>query len=539
MFVMRKLTRTFWTRITIGLSIIVIICGAIIQKILYLSADPTGEKECPPVVPGAADPLAPPAMADPYGNLPWEQKGGTIDDASCLDRTAVYGIVQIKTEDDIRQALQFASSRGLKVSIAGVRHSMGGQAFARGAVVLDMREFNKVSLNEAQKTITVRSGATWHQIQNFLHPRYAVKAMQSTDIFSVGGSISVNAHGMDHHAGSVGDTIRSMRVMLADGKVRTISPTKDPELFRLVVGGYGLFGIILDADLDIVDNDIYESGRSVIGYQDFPQVFADTILPDKSLGLFYGHLSTSPGSFLKEMLLYTYKKSTDTSVDIPPLGEVSSVKLRRFFINWSKQGPLAMRIKWFVEKYVEPKIESCSINRNQAMKSGEGCLVARNEPMHDSVPYLKNSMVNDTDILHEYFIPRDKFIAFVDGMRTIMQTNGTNLLNASVRVVHPEHNTLSYAPGEALAVVLYINQTTDRQGNEQMRKTTSQLIDLTTSVGGRFFLPYQLYYTPQQLEQSYPNIRAFFAAKQKYDPKGAFNNTWYETYAPALAPAGT
>ncbi len=58
--------------------------------------------------------------------------------------------------------------------------------------------------------MTVQPGAVWHDIQNRLHPRFAVKAMQSTDIFSVGGSISVNAHGMDHQAGSVAGTIRAL-----------------------------------------------------------------------------------------------------------------------------------------------------------------------------------------------------------------------------------------------------------------------------------------------------------------------------------------
>ena len=119
--------------------------------------------------------------------------------------------------DDIRNALQFARENKLRVSIAGVRHRMGGQAFYKNNLVLDMRGFNQIRLNEAQKTITVQSGATWHDIQSFLHSRYAVKAMQSTDIFTVGGSISVNAHGMDHRAGSVGSSIQSMRVMLADG----------------------------------------------------------------------------------------------------------------------------------------------------------------------------------------------------------------------------------------------------------------------------------------------------------------------------------
>jgi FAD/FMN-containing dehydrogenase len=43
----------------------------------------------------------------------------------------VYGVVKVKTEDDIRAALSYARENGLKVSIAGVRHSMGGQAFAK------------------------------------------------------------------------------------------------------------------------------------------------------------------------------------------------------------------------------------------------------------------------------------------------------------------------------------------------------------------------------------------------------------------------
>ena len=75
--------------------------------------------------------------------------------------------------------------------------------------------------------------------------------MQSTDIFTVGGSIAVNAHGMDHRAGSVARTIRAMRVMLPDGTIQTASPTENTELFHLVIGGYGLFGIVLNATLEI------------------------------------------------------------------------------------------------------------------------------------------------------------------------------------------------------------------------------------------------------------------------------------------------
>ncbi len=502
-----------------------------------LSADPAGEKECPPVFSSASSPgspqinvqLAPLATGD---LLKWGQKGGTINDVSCLNRTPVYGIVQVRTIEDIKNALAFARENGLKVSMAGVRHSMGGQAFFRNNLVLDMKGFNQIQLREDEKTITVQSGATWHDIQDYLHPRYAVKAMQSTDIFTVGGSISVNAHGMDHLAGSVGSSIRSMRVMLADGSIVNVSPDENAELFSLVVGGYGLFGVILDVDLEIVDNDIYQTERQVVSYRAFPEIFEKEILPDPELGLFYGHLSTAPGSLLEEMIFYKYTKVDIDEAEIPPLGEVSGTKLRRFVLNFSKKGDLAMSIKWFLEKHVEPMMESCTVvPRTQAMAEGEACFVSRNEPMHDSVKYTRNNLPNETDILHEYFIPREQFIPFVDGLRRIVQDYNVNLLNASVRVIHPESNFLNYAPAEMYSIVLYINQPTTPDGNEKMGIVTRELIDLTTDVNGRFFLPYQLHYTAEQLRRSYPMIADFFAAKKSYDPDALFTNAFYEKYA--------
>jgi FAD/FMN-containing dehydrogenase len=505
-------------------------------KVNELSADPVGEKECAPLVPLTAseNTVAEGGLPASAAELTWGQEAGFINDASCLDKTPIYGVVRIQNEQDVGRALQFAEEQGLKIALAGVRHSMGGQAFARNALVLDMRPFNQITLDEPNKLITVQSGATWHDIQNVLHPKYAVKAMQSTDIFTVGGSISVNAHGMDHQAGAIANTIRSMRLMLADGSVRTLRRDENADLFDVVVGGYGLFGVILDVVLEVTDNVIYTPGRRVLRYEVFPAVFQDELAPDPRLGLMYGHLSTAPQSLLHELILYTYEQQDVPDAIIPPLGEVSSVKLRRFVLNFSKQGAWPMRLKWFAEKNIEPRLEACSVTRNQAMKDGEACLVSRNEPMHDSVPYLRNNLRGETDILHEYFIPRANFVPFVDGLRQIVLENGVNLLNASVRVVHKEDIFLNYAPVDVFSLVLYINQVTDSGGNAKMRKVTNELINLSTSLGGRFFLPYQLHYTAEQLEESYPEIRAFFAAKRHIDPALRFTNTFYEKYGHSL-----
>ena len=521
--------RRRWRRAVRTLLLVALLAFYPVRRAVEYAAEPAGPKDCPPVEHEGAPPAAAGAALPDAGPLRWSQRGGTINDASCLNRTPIRGVVEVRQADDVRNALAFARQHGLRVSIAGVRHSMGGQAFAKNALVLDMRGFNRITLDEQAAVVRVESGATWHDIQNAIHPKWAVKSMQSTDIFTVGGSISVNAHGMDHRSGSVGRTVRSMRVMLPDGTVRNISRNEDTRLFNLVVGGYGLFGVILDVELEIVPNAIYQSAREVIDYQQFVPMLASRIVPDRRVGLMYAHLSTAPQSLLRETIVYTYDEVPGTAAVVPPLAEVGQVKLRRLVFNLSKHGSLAMRLKWFAEKRIEPMLESCTVSRNQALGEGEACLVSRNDPMHDSVPYLRNNLSNETDILHEYFIPRDQLVPFVDGLREIVRSAPVTLLNASVRVVHREDNVLTYAPADdMLAVVLYISQSTDRTGRGQMDAFTKQVIDLCLRARGRFFLPYQVAYTREQLEQSYPQMRQFLAARAEFDPDRVLTSTFVE-----------
>lgn len=519
-------------RLLLGASVLALAAAGAAAYVAPLAADPAGPKDCATVLPPLPQEQSrAAAVREPN----WAQRGGHVNDASCLSRTPVAGVVRVRGEADVATALRYASAHGLTVSAAGVKHSMGGQAFRAGGVMLDMRGMDAIRLDPAARTVTVGSGATWHAIQLAVHPRFAVKAMQSTDIFSVGGSISVNAHGMDHQAGAVMSSLRSVRVMLAGGRVITASRDENLELFRHVVGGYGLFGVILSATLDVVPNDVYRSGREIIDYRAFPATF-ERIAADPRIGLSYVHLSTSPGSLLREALVYTYTKHPeDQALNRAALSEVTSTKIRRVTVNLAKRNDTFKRWKWWSEKHLEHRFESCTITRAQAQGSGEACLVARNDPMHDSVAYLFNNLPGETDILHEYFIPRAQIVPFIEGMRAIFEREHANLVNASIRAVGTEDNALSYAPAPAFSVVLYLNQPTRPEGTAAMRRLTGELIDLTASHGGRFFLPYQLHYTPAQLERAYPEIGTFFAAKRDWDPQGLFSNTWYARYAPLVA----
>jgi FAD/FMN-containing dehydrogenase len=80
------------------------------------------------------------------------------------------------------------------------------------------------------------------------------------------------------------------------------------------------------------------------------------------------------------------------------------------------------------------------------------------------------------------------------------------------------------------AYVLYFNQHFNEREGRILQKTTTDLIDLALGLDGTYYLPYQLFYSPEQLRRAYPNFDRFLAAKKSYDPIGLFTNKFYEKY---------
>ncbi|HLX59161.1 MAG TPA: FAD-binding oxidoreductase [Ktedonobacteraceae bacterium] len=494
--------------ILLVLAIILVFLG--IREIYYLSSDPKREKDFFPHIHHKRKPID---EAPAY--LPFSQFGGTINDVTGVNRTAVYGILQITSEDELRNALHFAREQQLPVSIAGAKHSMGGQEFATDALVLDMRGFNHMSVDAKSKILTVQSGAVWHHILEYLNPySLAVEAMQSFDLPTVGGTISVNAHGVDYRIGGIAATIQSLRLMLADGSIQTLSRQENSELFQAVVGGYGLFGIILEAQLTLTENLSYTEVRSIIKTQDFPAAYA-RIVSDPSYHLFYARMSTTPSSFLKEMIVYVYKVAGGLA-PVKPLEPAKLVQLTRFVFNLGRKSYLGRELKWWAEKNIEPLLQAYPASRNQIM--------------YQSYAYLKNNLPHNTDVLQEYFVPQDQILPFIQGLGDILQKLGVVTRNAEIRTVHKENILLDYAGGDWFGIVLYPNFNVDERDMRKVSEAHSQLIDLAQSLGGSFYLPYQLDTTKAQIDKSYPEFGTFLELKKKYDADLLFTSEFYKKY---------
>ena len=128
---------------------------------------------------------------------------------------------RLETVEALQAALADARAKGLKVSMAGSHHSQGGQTYTEGGVQFDMRGFRKVlAIDTAGGTITVEGGATWDEVQRALAPHgLAIKVMQSSNIFTVGGTMSANAHGRDIDVMQMVQVVDRFHLLKADGEV--------------------------------------------------------------------------------------------------------------------------------------------------------------------------------------------------------------------------------------------------------------------------------------------------------------------------------
>ncbi|MDW8371916.1 MAG: FAD-dependent oxidoreductase, partial [Geminicoccaceae bacterium] len=74
-----------------------------------------------------------------------------------------------------------------------------------------------------------------------------------TRFVTVGGAIANDVHGKNHgSAGSFGRHVRSLLLLRSDGRLRRCAPDTEPELFEATIGGLGLTGLVLEAELQLV-----------------------------------------------------------------------------------------------------------------------------------------------------------------------------------------------------------------------------------------------------------------------------------------------
>lgn len=457
--------------------------------------------------------------------VPYAVPAGFTDDASRLNRTRVAEVWSIPSEaaaaeHQLRELLHRARSEHLRVSIAGARHSMGGHTIAAEGIVLNMLPFQRMELDAERSILTVGAGARWSEVIPYLDALgFSVAIMQSNNNFSIGGSLSVNCHGWTHNRPPIASTVESLRLMKADGVIVRCSRNENTELFSLVLGGYGLFGIILDAEIRVVPNERYRPEIQIVPSEEYAARFAELTHHATDLGMVYGRLCVVPGeeTFLRQVVLTAFRQSPCKKEEIPSLRSPGYTTLRRAIHRAQIGSDSGKEVRWKAEKTLSKLLAKEYFSRNQLL--------------NEEVEVYQERNADRTDILHEYFVPPQRVAAFLERARTIVPKHHGDLLNVTLRNIREDRDTfLRYADREMFGLVMLFNQLRTAEADEQMQAMTQELIDAALECEGRYYLPYRLHATKAQFHRAYPQAAAFFEKKRRYDPDEMFQNQFYIQY---------
>jgi len=385
-----------------------------------------------------------------------------------------------------------------------------------------MSNLNKVTIDSGAFIAKVQAGATWRDVQEAAN-KYglAVSVMQASNVFSVGGSISVNCHGWDHQTGTIANSLHSITIIDAQGKLQKLYP-KD-ELFGLVVGGHGLFGVIVEAEIALSRNESLISWGKKLKPDEYVSYFEEKILPNPNHRMHLYRLSLDPKNLLKEGATQTYSKSTEnmpiTGIgvsNLPPDEAEKGSRVDRILVHLARKLPFLRSFYWAQESQKIVKDERMS----------------RNEIMRPPIKAAFNNSRADAEWLQEYFVKGKDLPHFLDKLSKVLTDNEVTLLNASVRYVKKDTiSKLPYAPcKDHYAVVLFFNQSLAPKQVAKTKAWVQEIIDYLIGCGGTYYLPYQHFATREQFAKCYPTQEHVQELKAKHDPAHLFDNGLYVDY---------
>ncbi|MEO7589327.1 MAG: FAD-binding oxidoreductase [Arachnia sp.] len=157
------------------------------------------------------------------------------------------------------RAAEDRASGGRGVIARGLGRSYGDVAQSGGGLVVDMTALNTIhSIDPVTATVVADAGVSLDTLMKAALPfGLWVPVLPGTRQVTLGGAVGCDVHGKNHHsAGSFGDHVRALDLLVADGRILTLTPegvSHDPDatLFWATVGGIGLTGIILRVTLQM------------------------------------------------------------------------------------------------------------------------------------------------------------------------------------------------------------------------------------------------------------------------------------------------
>jgi len=449
---------------------------------------------------------------------------------SQLSGARVFKIVEPKSVDDVRAAFKLAQDEEKSVSVAGGRHSMGGQPFGDQAVLLDIRKLNKVVAFDAQKgLIELESGVQWPQLLEFLQnnagagekPWTFSQKQSGVDKVTIGGSLSANIHGRGLAlAPFIGD-IESFKLISPRGDLVECSRSANPELFRLVIGGYGLFGFVYTVTLRLVPRRKVQRITEVRAVDGIMRAFAERVADGFAYGEFRFATDERSADFLRRGVFTCYRPVADDMPIAPAARELSDKdRAELLFLAHTDKGEAFRRYATYYQATSE-----------QVYWADEAQMSAYPEGYHRDIDRRIGADNRATEGIAEIFVDRDGLEAFLNDARSYARLSSVNVIQGAVRLIEQDRESfLPWArkPYACVTVNLHIEHNSAGliRAGDQFRR----LIDLGLRHGGSYYLAYHRHALRRQVDACYPQFRDFLLLKKKYDKDELFQSDWYRHY---------
>ena len=156
-------------------------------------------------------------------------------------------IARCRNSEDVSHAVTFAHERRLLTAVRGGGHSWPGKSVCDGGLMIDLSEMNTVSVDPRTRRAWAQGGALLNaldsaSLQNGLATTTGVVSHTGVGGYTLGGGLG----NLNRKYGLTIDNLISARLITADGRIRTVSAEREPDLFWAIRGGGGNFGVVTE-----------------------------------------------------------------------------------------------------------------------------------------------------------------------------------------------------------------------------------------------------------------------------------------------------
>jgi len=428
---------------------------------------------------------------------------------------------------DVVEALEVARRRALGVSISGGRHAMGGQQFLRNGLALDMRGMNRIlEFDTSGGLIRCEAGATWPELMRGYLSRQAGSPLQwgirqkqtGADALTLGGAVAANIHGRGLDDAPFAADVEALQIVLPDGEVTECSRTRRPELFRLVVGGYGLIGAVTAMTLRLVPRRKVERVVELLSLSELIPAFESRIRDGYTSGDFQFATDPATPGFLEDGVFSCYRPVEN---DRP----VPTGQLRLSQADWRRLLYLAHvnKRRAFVE-FADFYLRSSG----QLYWSDTHQLNIYLDDYHRSLDVLLDAPDPGSEMISELYVPRDRLTDFMAVVREDFRRHAVDFIYGTIRLIRKDDDAfLAWAKDDYACVIFNLHVDHNATALARARVDFQRLIDRAIEHGGSYFLTYHRYARRDQLLQCYPEMPEFLRRKREIDPHERLSSDWY------------